>query len=151
MRHLQTVSYRFIGILYSRRLILLYCNHLEGRQTIENHLVHMGTRRMHIMTSSISILVHFFFLPAKIVKICTQQKFPAIYGNMRPKSENAKRHHRWWYRMKVKSRQSLRIRASGLSYDNQPSIDTCSTNIRELVDSLYLSYLECSLPSNTSL
>ena len=75
-------------------------------------------------------------LPAKIVKICTQRKFPTIYGNMWPKSENAKRHHRWWYRMKVKSWQSLRIRARGLSCDNQPSIDTCSTNIRELVDSL---------------
>ena len=40
MRHLRTV---FVGILYSRRLILDYSNHLEGRQTLKNHLVHMGT------------------------------------------------------------------------------------------------------------
>ena len=31
------------------------------RQTVENHLVHMGTQRTHIMMSSISLLVHFFF------------------------------------------------------------------------------------------
>ena len=55
MRHLWTVSYGFVGILHSSRLILLYSNHLEGRQTVENHLVHMGTRRTHVMTSSISI------------------------------------------------------------------------------------------------
>ena len=47
MQHLRTVSYRFVGILYSRRLILLYSNHLEGRQTVENHLVHMGTQHTH--------------------------------------------------------------------------------------------------------
>ena len=77
------------GILYSSRLILLYSNHLGGRQTVENHLVHIGTnsyRRAHVMTSSISILVHFFAvfnfaeagLSAKIAKIWTQRKFPAI-------------------------------------------------------------------------
>ena len=82
-------SHGFVGILYSSRLILLYSNHLEGRQTVENHLVHIGTnsyRRTHVMTSSISILVHFFAvfifaeagLSAKIAKICTQRKFPAI-------------------------------------------------------------------------
>ena len=80
MRHLRTVSYGFVGILYSSRLILLYSNHLEGRQTVENHLVHIGTRRRtHVMTSSISI---FIFaepgLSAKIAKICNQRKFPAI-------------------------------------------------------------------------
>ena len=77
----------FIGILYSSRLILLYSNHLEARQTIENHLVHMGTnlcRSMHIMTSSVAILVHFFlqflFLQKQVYpgKLCTQWKFPAI-------------------------------------------------------------------------
>ena len=60
---LQSISYGFIGILYSSRLILLYSNHLEARQTIENHLLHMGTNScwsMHIMTSSVAILVHFF-------------------------------------------------------------------------------------------
>ena len=36
------VSHGFVGILYSSRLILLYSNHLEGRQTVENHLVHIG-------------------------------------------------------------------------------------------------------------
>ena len=60
MRHLRSVSCGFVGILYSRRLILLYNSHLEGRQTVENHHVHIGTRRTHVMTSSISILVHFF-------------------------------------------------------------------------------------------
>ena len=82
-------SYGFIGILYSIRLILLYSDHLEGRQTIEDHLVHTGTslyRCTHMMTSSISILVHFFMvlifveagLSTKIMKICTQHKFPTI-------------------------------------------------------------------------
>ena len=60
MRHLRSISYGFVGILYSRRLILLYSNHLEGRQTVENHLVHMGTWCKHVMTSLISILVQFF-------------------------------------------------------------------------------------------
>ena len=59
MWHLRSVSYGFVGILYSRRLILLYSNHLEGRHTVENHLIHISTRT-HVMTSSISILVHFF-------------------------------------------------------------------------------------------
>ena len=83
------MSHWFVGILYSSRLILLYSNHLEGRQTVENHLVHIGTnsyRRTHVMTSSISILVHFFVvfifaeagLSTKIAKICTQRKFPTI-------------------------------------------------------------------------
>ena len=50
-------SHGLVRILYSSRLILLYSNHLEGRQTVENHLVHIGTnsyRRTHVMTSSIS-------------------------------------------------------------------------------------------------
>ena len=57
------VSHGFVGILYSSRLILLYSNHLEGRQTVENHLVHIGTnsyRRTYVMTVINSILVHFF-------------------------------------------------------------------------------------------
>ena len=77
------VSHGFVGILYSSRLILLYSNHLEGRQTVENHLVHIGTnsyRRTHVMMSSIFILSAFFAvfifaeagLSAKIAKICTQ-------------------------------------------------------------------------------
>ena len=40
LRQLQSACY---GILYSSRLILLYNNHLEGRQTVENHIVHTGT------------------------------------------------------------------------------------------------------------
>ena len=47
-------SHGFVGILYSGRLPFLYSNHLEGRQTEENHLVHIGTnsyRRMHVVTS----------------------------------------------------------------------------------------------------
>ena len=83
----------FVGILYSiyysSRRILLYSDHLEGRQTVENHLVHMGTssyRHTHRVTSSIYLLVHFFAvfifteagLSTKIAKICTQRKFPAV-------------------------------------------------------------------------
>ena len=35
-------SHGFIGILYSSRLPFLYSDHLEGRQTVENHLIHIG-------------------------------------------------------------------------------------------------------------
>ena len=57
------VFHGLVGIFYSSRLILLYSNHLEGRQTIENHLVHIGTnsyRHTNVMTSSISILSELF-------------------------------------------------------------------------------------------
>ena len=74
----------------SSRLILLYSDHLEGRQTIENQLVHTGTssyRCTHKITSSIFILVHFFRgfifaetgLSTKIMKISTQEKFPTMW------------------------------------------------------------------------
>ena len=56
-------SHGFVGILYSGRLPFLYSNHLEGRQTEENHLVHMGTnsyRRTHVMTSQQFHLSAFF-------------------------------------------------------------------------------------------
>ena len=81
MRHLRSVSY---GILYSRRLILLYSNHLEGRQTVENHHVHIGTRRTHVMTSSISIFSRFLFsrkqvCPRKSRKFAPSKNFP-LYG-----------------------------------------------------------------------
>ena len=85
MWHFQIISFGFVGILYSRRLILLYSNHLEGRQTVENHLVHMGTRCTHINWHNDVINFHlssffFFFififtetgLTAKIRKIWTQ-------------------------------------------------------------------------------
>lgn len=36
------LSRGFVDILYSSRLILLYNNHLEGRQTVEKYLVHIG-------------------------------------------------------------------------------------------------------------
>ena len=89
MRPFLSVSYRFIGILYCRRLSLLYSNHLEGRQTVENHLVHIGTRRMHIMMSSISFFVNFFpmvFFSQKQVCPRKSRKFaPSVnlllYGN----------------------------------------------------------------------
>ena len=82
-------SHGFVGILYSSRLILLYSNHLEGRQTVENNLVHIDTnsyRRVHVMTVinfhlSAFFCVFFFVeagLSVKIAKICTQLKFPAI-------------------------------------------------------------------------
>ena len=84
MRHLRSVSYGFVGILYSRRLILLYSNHLEGRQTVENHHVHIGTRRTHVMTSSISIFSRFLFsqkqvCPRKSRKFAPSENFP-LYG-----------------------------------------------------------------------
>ena len=83
-------SHGFVGIFYSSRLILLYSNHLEGRQTVENHLVHIGTnlyRRTHVMTSSTSILVHFLrflFLwkqvsPRRSRKFAPSENFP-LYG-----------------------------------------------------------------------
>ena len=81
MRHLRSFYY---GILYSRRLILLYSNHLEGRQTVENHHVHIGTRRTHVMTSSISIFSRFLFsrkqvCPRKSRKFAPSENFP-LYG-----------------------------------------------------------------------
>ena len=51
---LRETSLLRVGILYSSRLILLYSDHLESRQTVENHLVHTGTsshRHTHTMTS----------------------------------------------------------------------------------------------------
>ena len=36
-------SHGFVGILYSDRFPFLYSDHLEGRQTVESHLVHIGT------------------------------------------------------------------------------------------------------------
>ena len=41
-RQLQSISYGFVGILYSNRLPFLYSDHLEGRQTVENHLIRIG-------------------------------------------------------------------------------------------------------------
>ena len=75
MRHLQSISYGFVGILYSRRLILLYSNHLEGRQTVENHHVHMGTRCTHVMMSSISI--GFYFRGSRSVRENRENLHPA--------------------------------------------------------------------------
>ena len=73
-----------VGILYNRRLILLYSNHLEGRQTTENHLVptyaHNDIINFHL--SSFFFVVFIFAeagLSVKIMKICTQWKFPAIW------------------------------------------------------------------------
>ena len=40
-RQLQSLSLGFVGILYSSRLPFLYSDHLEGRQTVENHLIHI--------------------------------------------------------------------------------------------------------------
>ena len=83
LRQLWSVSYRFVGILYSSRLILLYSNHLEGRPTVESCLIHTGTSSYQdndVIT--FHLIVAFIFseagLSAKIMKICTQQKFPAI-------------------------------------------------------------------------
>ena len=74
--------------IYSSRLILLYSD--QGRQTIENQLVHTGTSSYqctHKVTSTIFILVQFLCsfifaeagLSTKIVKISTQQKFPTMW------------------------------------------------------------------------
>ena len=67
--------------IYSSRLILLYSDHLEGRQTIENQLVHTGTssyRCTHKITSSIFILVHFFLVLFSRKQVCPRKswKFP---------------------------------------------------------------------------
>ena len=35
-----TTLERGFGIWYSSRMILFYCDHLDGRQAVENHLVH---------------------------------------------------------------------------------------------------------------
>ena len=66
--------------IYSSRLILLYSDHLEGRQTTENQLVHTGTslyRCMHIITSPISIFF-FFTVLFSWKQVCPQKswKFP---------------------------------------------------------------------------
>ena len=37
---LTTLECLFIDVLYCSRLILLYSNHMEGRKTADNHLVH---------------------------------------------------------------------------------------------------------------
>ena len=37
------LNYKFVAILYSSRLIIIYSDHLESRHTVENHLVYMGT------------------------------------------------------------------------------------------------------------
>ena len=81
-------SHGFVGILYSSRLILLYTNHLEGRQTVENHLVHIVTNSYRCTRNDIinfhlsAFFVVFIFaeagLSAKIAKNCTQRKFPTI-------------------------------------------------------------------------
>ena len=78
-------SHGFVGILYSSRLISSLQQPIRG-QTVERHRIHTGTNLyqcMHVMTSSTSILVHFFavfiFAEAGLsAKICTQWKFPAI-------------------------------------------------------------------------
>ena len=52
-----TTLEHLLHILYSSRLIFLNSSHLEDRQTVESHLVHMGTslyQCTHIMTSSFS-------------------------------------------------------------------------------------------------
>ena len=92
LRQLRSVSYGFVGILYSGRLPFFYSNHLEGRQTVENHLVHTGTssyQRTHVMTSSTSILVwcislRFLFsrkqvCPWKSWKFALRENF-SLYG-----------------------------------------------------------------------
>ena len=55
-----TTSECLLRIRWSSRLILLYSNHLEGRQTPENHLVHTGTIHVRSNDVTISILVYFF-------------------------------------------------------------------------------------------
>ena len=75
--------------LFTGQIEIFRAFYFCGRQTIENSIVHMGTNLYqctHIMTSSISILVHFFVvyifaeagLSTKFEKICTQWKFPTI-------------------------------------------------------------------------
>ena len=82
---LWSISYGFTVIVYSSRLIVLYSYHLEGRQTIENHLAHTNTgsyRHIDIPISiSVNFVMGFYFaedLSAKTTKICTHRKFPTI-------------------------------------------------------------------------
>ena len=82
---LRSISYGFTVIVYSSRLIVLYSCHLEGRQTIENHLAHTNTgsyRHIDIPISiSVNFVMGFYFaedLSAKTTKICTHQKSPTI-------------------------------------------------------------------------
>ena len=60
----------------SSRLILLYSDHLEGRQTTENQLVYTGTssyRCTHKITSSIFILVNFFVVLFSQKQVCPRK------------------------------------------------------------------------------
>ena len=86
-QQLWSVSYGLLAFCVCR-LILFYSMHLEGRQTVESHLVHTVTIyslhwRMHVMTSSISIIVHFFSFTEACpsTKICTLWKLSSCIIN----------------------------------------------------------------------
>ena len=78
-QQLHSVSYGFVGILYSSRLPFLYSVHLEGWQTVENHLIHIGIStyvRNDIINFHLSeFIVVFIFVEAGPWK---SRKFPTI-------------------------------------------------------------------------
>ena len=80
-------SHGFVGILDSSRLILLYSNHLEGRQTVQNHLVHIGARNdvINFHLSAFFFAVFIFArkqaCPRKSRKFAPSENFP-LYGSM---------------------------------------------------------------------
>ena len=76
LRQLLSVSYGFLGNSYSSRLILLYSDNLEGKQTLENHPVYTGTslyRRTHIFRGFYILRKH--FCPQKSQKFAPSENF----------------------------------------------------------------------------
>ena len=90
LQQLLSVPYGLFATVYSSMLILLYCDHLEGRQTVENYLVHTGTSS-YIPTSTYAYydVINFHFLwflflqkqvcPRKSWKVAPSKNFP-LYG-----------------------------------------------------------------------
>ena len=76
-------SHGFVDILFSGRLSFLYSNHLEGRQTEENHFVHICTnsyRRTHVMTSQFHLSAFFcgfYFRGSRSVRENRENLHPA--------------------------------------------------------------------------
>ena len=67
LQQLWSVSYGFVGILYSSRLILLNSDHLVGRQTVENHLVQMGTNSLISSPDLSAFFRGFYFCGSRFV------------------------------------------------------------------------------------
>lgn len=84
----QSISYGFVNILSGIRMTLLYSGHLEGKQAVENHLIHTGllvridvcmlaySMKLNVIVNS--SLICGSRLVCKIAKICTHRKLAAI-------------------------------------------------------------------------